>query len=199
MGYQTRIDKALQQAKTEMFSRQNGARDNVPKILILLTDGSQTGRGSIDPVIPAEELRKTGVFIVVIAIGSQTDMKECKSIAGNNGIYHFVSSFDELISENFIKYVAFSICPGKTVGLFSFHLIIWASWIYHNLFCSFSSTKNNSYAIILFTENGFLHFLICFYLQGVGRNCFSRTIEAVSLIVFIFIIYHSNWNSLFSL
>lgn len=124
MGYQTRIDKALQQAKTEMFSRQNGARDNVPKILILLTDGSQTGRGSIDPVIPAEELRKTGVFIVVIAIGSQTDMKECKSIAGNNGIYHFVSSFDELISENFIKYVAFSICPGKTVGLLSFHLII---------------------------------------------------------------------------
>jgi len=42
MGSITRIDLALRKAQKEMFKVQNGARDGIVKILVLLTDGSQT-------------------------------------------------------------------------------------------------------------------------------------------------------------
>ena len=41
MGYTTRIDLALKLAKAELFERANGGRDDVPKVLIVITDGSQ--------------------------------------------------------------------------------------------------------------------------------------------------------------
>lgn len=113
MGFKTRIDKALQQANYEMFTRRNGLRNGNPKILILLTDGTQTGRGSIDPAIPAEELRKAGVYLIVIGIGTQIDQNECKKISGYSGKFFKVASFDELISNEFINKVSSSVCPGK--------------------------------------------------------------------------------------
>ena len=42
MGMTTRIDRALRLTQKELFALENGARPNHPKILILLTDGSQT-------------------------------------------------------------------------------------------------------------------------------------------------------------
>ena len=42
MGSTTRIDSALRMVQDEMYEEVNGARKDVPKILILLTDGSQT-------------------------------------------------------------------------------------------------------------------------------------------------------------
>ena len=42
MGMTTRIDRALRLTQRELFALENGARPNHPKILILLTDGSQT-------------------------------------------------------------------------------------------------------------------------------------------------------------
>ena len=42
MGFQTRIDRALRLAQKELFAEENGGRENVPEILIVLTDGTQT-------------------------------------------------------------------------------------------------------------------------------------------------------------
>ena len=42
MGSTTRIDTALRMVQDEMYEEENGARKDVPRILILLTDGSQT-------------------------------------------------------------------------------------------------------------------------------------------------------------
>ena len=42
MGFQTRIDRALRLAQKELFAEENGGRTNVPEILIVLTDGTQT-------------------------------------------------------------------------------------------------------------------------------------------------------------
>ena len=47
MGSTTRIDRALRMTQNEMFSSANGGRDGVPKILILLTDGTQTQVGEV--------------------------------------------------------------------------------------------------------------------------------------------------------
>lgn len=111
IGLQTRIDKALKQAKYEMFTRQNGARYGIQKILILLTDGAQTGRANL--ARSADVLRKEGVKLVVIGIGKKVDVNELKTIAGRNERYYTVNSFDELISDDFIKSVATNTCPGK--------------------------------------------------------------------------------------
>uniref|UniRef100_A0A7M5V805 VWFA domain-containing protein n=3 Tax=Clytia hemisphaerica TaxID=252671 RepID=A0A7M5V805_9CNID len=58
MGSTTRIDKALRMVQNDMFTIANGARPGVNKVLIVLTDGSQTkDAGAEDPSDVAKELR----------------------------------------------------------------------------------------------------------------------------------------------
>ena len=42
MGFTTRIDKALRLAQKDLYALKYGARPSTPKILIVLTDGSQS-------------------------------------------------------------------------------------------------------------------------------------------------------------
>lgn len=113
MGAQTRIDLALKMAKTEMFKKENGARAGLPRVLVLLTDGAQTGDGATDPAIPAQELRDAGVYLVVIGIGAGVSPDELKKIAGKDGKYFTPTSFDELITDKFIQSISQTTCPGK--------------------------------------------------------------------------------------
>jgi len=96
MGYQTRIDKALLLAKSAMFTAQNGARSDVPKILVILTDGDQTG--SIHPGDVVDDLRASGIYFIVIGIGRFVNRHELEHMAGNYGRYFTPASFDELIT-----------------------------------------------------------------------------------------------------
>lgn len=112
MGLQTRIDKALNLARDEMFTTRNGARPGVPKILVLLTDGAQTGKGSTDPAIPAKQLRDAGVYLIIIGIGKQIDLNEIQNMAGDTGRFYTAASFDELITSDFINGVTETTCPG---------------------------------------------------------------------------------------
>ena len=69
--WETRIDLALWLADTELFTISNGARTCAKKLLILLTDGTQSSASkSEDPSTIADELRQTGVELIVIGIGS---------------------------------------------------------------------------------------------------------------------------------
>ena len=71
MGYTTRIDRALRQAQKEFFTAANGGRKNVPKIIILLTDGTQSQDDDAeDPAKIAAELRGSGISTIVVGIGS---------------------------------------------------------------------------------------------------------------------------------
>ena len=64
MGSTTRIDKALRLTQKELFSIPNGGRPGVTKVLIVLTDGSQTkDAGAEDPGDVADEIRKSGINI----------------------------------------------------------------------------------------------------------------------------------------
>lgn len=113
MGLQTRIDKALRKAQSDMYIAANGARSALPKILILLTDGSQTGRNPEDPAVVAKELRDAGVYLIVVGIGSNVKQDELISIAGSDANVFTASSFDELITQDFIQKVSLTTCPGK--------------------------------------------------------------------------------------
>ena len=114
MGFQTRIDKALRRAQADMFNPAHGARSSVPKILILLTDGSQTGKNPENPAVIAKELRDSGVYIIVVGIGQTVKYNELLSMAGTPDNVFSASSFEELITQDFIQKVSVTTCPGES-------------------------------------------------------------------------------------
>lgn len=114
MGSVTRIDRALRTAQKEMFTVQNGARNGLAKVLVLLTDGSQTKRhDSEDPAMIAEELRNEGIALIVVGMGGGISHNELKKIAGSEDNVFIATSFNLLLSEKFIKVVRDKACKGK--------------------------------------------------------------------------------------
>ena len=111
MGSTTRIDEALRLAQEELFSFSNGGRAGVPKILILLTDGSQTqDAGASQPGDIAEELRADGINILAVGIGQGVDKTELREIAGNLQSVYISDNFDKIIGPDFISVIANTIC-----------------------------------------------------------------------------------------
>ena len=106
MGSTTRIDKALRLTQQEMFSIANGGRPGVNKVLIVLTDGSQTqDAGAEDPGVVAEELRNSGIRVLAVGIGKGVNGTELARIAGDSKNVYSAASFDELISRDFLSKV----------------------------------------------------------------------------------------------
>ena len=111
MGSTTRIDKALRLAQKELFSLGNGGRVDVPKLLILLTDGTQTqDAGAEDPGDIAEELRANGINILVVGIGRGINETELTHIAGEEKSVYSAASFESLVENDFIESVTTQSC-----------------------------------------------------------------------------------------
>ena len=110
----TRIDKALLLVQKGLFTKKNGGREGVPKLLILLTDGSQTpGDDAKDPAKLAEAIRKSGVKFVVVAMGAAVNKTELTEISGDPSNLHIADTFDQLISPDFIRNISEASCkPG---------------------------------------------------------------------------------------
>ena len=125
MGSTTRIDKALRLAQKELFSLGNGGRVGVPKLLILLTDGTQTqDAGAEDPGDIAEELRADGINILVIGIGRGINETELTHIAGEEKSVYSAASFESLAENDFLESVRTRSCDKgmSFVNCFSFFL-----------------------------------------------------------------------------
>ena len=106
MGSTTRIDKALRMVQNDMFTIANGGRPGVNKVLIVLTDGSQTqDAGAEDPADIAKELRDKGIRVISIGIGKGVNPTELARIAGDQSNVFSASSFDELVSAKFLDTV----------------------------------------------------------------------------------------------
>eukprot|EP00794_Sanderia_malayensis_P005383 gene5383-6056_t len=107
----TRIDKALKLAQTDFFTPKNGGRPGVSKMLILLTDGSQTPDPDvIDPGLLSAKLRRRGIQIIVIGIGKKVNETELAHIAGHSSKVYTASNFDFLLTPEFIKQVSQTSC-----------------------------------------------------------------------------------------
>ena len=119
MGSTTRIDKALRLAQKELFSLGNGGRAGVPKLLILLTDGSQTqDAGAEDPGDIADELRADGINILVVGIGNGINATELAHIGGGQKNVYSADSFDKLIGADFVRSIKKDSCEIGNAVLF---------------------------------------------------------------------------------
>lgn len=85
------------------------------KLLIVLTDGSQTKYASAeDPGNVAIEIAKSGIHVIVIGIGRGIDRRELDHMAGGPGKALVAQNFDELISSEFIQRIIPFICVPQT-------------------------------------------------------------------------------------
>ena len=111
MGSTTRIDKALRLTQSELFDEKNGARFQVNKILILLTDGSQTQESDAeDPVMIAQQIRDSSIQMLTVGIGPGTNQLELSRISGSPQNTYSTDSFDTLLENNFLKSVSKAGC-----------------------------------------------------------------------------------------
>merc|ERR1712226_369002 len=114
MGYTTRLDRSLRLVQKEMFKKESGAREDSPKLLVLLTDGSQTKDADAEePAEIADELRTEGVNSIVVGIGRYTDPVELLHLAGGQENLFMSQSFDDLLKSNLVNKVREQSCPAE--------------------------------------------------------------------------------------
>ena len=126
MGYTTRIDRALRLTQLDMFTEENGGKTGRHKILILLTDGTQTkDAGAEHPGDVAGELRNAGINILSVGIGDGIDGKELAHIAGGAEKTFIAASFHDLLETGLVTRMGKSICPyGRRFILLTYYYIL---------------------------------------------------------------------------
>ena len=81
------------------------------QVLILLTDGSQSpDRGAENPADIAAQLRASGINLIVIGIGTQTNKAELDTIAGGKDKAFIAESFDKIKQNEFVTEITESTC-----------------------------------------------------------------------------------------
>jgi len=95
-GGRTNLAAALRNGRS-MFRTSNGARDGVPKILIMLTDGT----ANIEANRTQEEANETkadGITIFIVGVGGGVDKDELKKVASKPDYFFFATNFNDLNS-----------------------------------------------------------------------------------------------------
>ncbi|XP_076097610.1 collagen alpha-5(VI) chain-like isoform X1 [Mytilus galloprovincialis] len=90
----TNTAEALSFAKNSSFTKAHGARDGIPKVLIVLTDGQS--QSPPDTAIQARNLHKTDIKVISIGIGSSVNKDELITIATDPGHAFTVANFSAL-------------------------------------------------------------------------------------------------------
>ena len=98
-GGQTHIDVALRTARETMFTRQNGSRPGVPKVLILLTDGAPNNDpGNVNTLAEANLIKAANIKIYTVGVGYQVDDNLLRQIASVPECFFFAENFTRLDS-----------------------------------------------------------------------------------------------------
>jgi Mg-chelatase subunit ChlD len=89
----THIDKGLRTALAELRSCRHLERNE--QVLILLTDGVQTGTPG-EELRAATEVRNAGVRVYAIGLGADVDDQTLRTIAGSDDRYYFAPDSGDL-------------------------------------------------------------------------------------------------------
>lgn len=107
----TNTADAIKFTTDEMFSATSGARSNVSRIAILLTNGGTVN--SHAAINAADVARQAGIGVNVVSIGNNTNQQEINAIANQPAENHvvIVSNFDQL--EQKAAQILNQACNGK--------------------------------------------------------------------------------------
>jgi len=94
-GGQTNIAEALRKAREDMITPLNGARNGIPKILILLTDGTAT-READQTREEARLTKDADIIIYTVGVTHEVDDDELREIASTPEYFFFASNFTQL-------------------------------------------------------------------------------------------------------
>ena len=125
-GGRMRIQQALSMALREFFSDVNGARKNVPHVLVILTSAKRIGDVDVDSLSrSAESLHAAGIRIILLAVGAGTTTDHFNRIALTpENIFH-LEKFGELTTSTLQSVVGKQICKssGMLISLVYFLLV----------------------------------------------------------------------------
>lgn len=108
MDTKATIDQALRMAQWMLFRSGSGGRDGVPKLLIVIANGSQINYDSEkEAVAIAKELQLKSITISAVVIGNRLNETKLENTAGE--LYNALN-YDELISDGFILSVKKDMC-----------------------------------------------------------------------------------------
>lgn len=95
-GY-TRVDRALLLAGEKMFSDEEGMRKDIPKVMVIITDGISTDAPDFVPLDTAvAPLKRAGVRVFVVSIGSEEGREELYLLTQQHKDLYFVRTYDDL-------------------------------------------------------------------------------------------------------
>ncbi|KAL5022346.1 hypothetical protein ScPMuIL_001501 [Solemya velum] len=96
VGGGTNTADALRYMREQMFSTQNGARSNVPRIGVVITDGRSSN--SRNTVSEADKARMNNIGLIAVGVGSGIDTNELHGVADDpdNSNTFTVNNFDQL-------------------------------------------------------------------------------------------------------
>ena len=96
----SRIDKALKVALTQLLVVQGGARPGVAKILVLITSGThnQTVDNSLIDAV-AQKLQQLGVAVFLMGVGENVDVKLLRSLITRDENVLLQRSFEMLMTK----------------------------------------------------------------------------------------------------
>ena len=77
-GDGSRLDKALDMARSEVLFSPFGARNGVPKSLVVFV----SHKSNVNPLIAAQKLKDLGVKIITVGVGQEADVDYLESISG---------------------------------------------------------------------------------------------------------------------
>lgn len=111
MGGGTNTGDAIEFAKTTMFSPAAGARSNVPRIAIMVTDGGTSETTAA--INQANEARLAHISMIGVGVGGLVNMNELNSIADKPSASHVITvrNYDEL--ESISNQLMTMTCGGK--------------------------------------------------------------------------------------
>lgn len=96
MGGGTNTADGINYMTNQMFSLNSGARSNVPRIAIVVTDGRSSNPTAT--AMAADKARQANIALMAVGVGNGVDMNELNSIADHNTQTFTVSNFDQLQS-----------------------------------------------------------------------------------------------------
>lgn len=120
---------ALTMVRNKVFASANGARTDVKKLLIIITDS--IGSADQEMMDISNELRSQGISFLVIGVGTKVDKTVITKMAGSSLYAATAATTSELTTKKFVQKMYIS---GGEAGMRSFlYLSVCLSLFY---FCS---------------------------------------------------------------